>query len=396
MNHLRDYLTANVESFQIIFDHHVKAHHIEAGLTLKIEHIEENSREWEMRDSSGYSLPYSSDALELTYNLNSNTKLNSNRFESYLQDTYKFKGNAGLFTLNYGARFSHWTYNKESLFSPRISITFTPTFNEKFTFRFATGLYYQAPFYKELRDTVTINGVSKVVLNKNIKSQRSIHFILAGDYNFQLLDRPFRFTTELYYKALSNIIPYTVDNVRIVYYGNNLCSGYSTGLDFKLYGEFVPGTDSWISLSLMRSKQKYKGVWIPLPTEQRYAINLFYTDYFPGTDRWKMNLKACMADGLPFGVPHAEVDAQNFRAPAYRRVDIGMSYKIFNNENHDYYASQFWNCFKNIWLGVDVFNLFDISNVSSYYWITDVNNNRYAVPNYLTRRQINCRILIEF
>lgn len=393
MEHARNYLKANVESFKLMLDHKIKAHHFLAGITFKIEHVDENSKEYEMRDSSGYSLPHSANALQLIYTMNSKNTLNSNRFEGFVQDTYKFKGNDGktFYTLNYGLRFSHWNFNNESLLSPRISLGIVPAFNENFTFRFATGYYYQAPFYKELRDTTTVNGITYASLNKNIKSQRSIHFLAGMDYKFKMNDRPYIFTAEAYYKALSNLIPYNVTNVKVVYYGENRCSGHTMGLDLKLYGEFVPGTDSWISLSLMSTKEKLNGQWIPLPSDQRYAVNLFFTDYFPNTDRWKMSLKLCYADGLPFGPPHQGIEHQTFRAPAYRRADIGMSYRALNNENREKRSP-----FKNIWIGADVLNLFGISNVNSYYWITDVSNNQYAVPNYLTGRQINCRVLFEF
>ena len=391
MEHARNYLTSNVTNFKLMLDHKMKAHHIQAAMTYKFEHVEEKSKEYEMRDSSGYSLPHSSDALNLIYTMSSNNTLDSKRFESYIQDTYKFKGGETFYTLNYGVRFTHWDFNKESLFSPRISLGIIPAFNQNFTFRFATGLYYQTPFYKELRDTTTINGITYVTLNKNIKSQRSIHFLAAMDYKFKMNNRPYKFTAEAYYKALSNIIPYNVSNVKIVYYGKNLSDGYAAGLDMKLYGEFVPGTDSWISLSLMRTKEKLNGQWIPMPTDQRYAINLFLSDYFPGTDRWTMSLKLSYADGLPFGPPHTGIEYQTFRAPAYRRADIGMSYRLLNNEDRKKNTP-----FKNIWLGMDVLNLFGIDNVNSYYWITDVNKNQYAVPNYLTGRQINARVRFEF
>ena len=391
MEHARNYLTSNVTSFKLMLNHRMKAHHIQAAITYKFEHINEKSKEYEMRDSSGYSLPHSSDALNLIYTMCSNNTLDSKRFESYIQDTYKFKNGETFYTLNYGVRFSHWDFNKENLFSPRISLGIIPAFNQNFTSRFATGLYYQTPFYKELRDTTTINGTTYASLNKNIKSQRSIHFLAAMDYKFKLNNRPYKFTAEAYYKALSNLIPYNVSNVKIVYYGKNLSDGYAAGLDMKLYGEFVPGTDSWISLSLMRTQEKLNGQWIPMPTDQRYSISMFFTDYFPGTDRWTMNLKLSYSDGLPFGPPHTGIEYQTFRAPAYRRADIGMNYRLLDNEERKKNTP-----FKNIWLGMDVLNLFGIDNVNSYYWITDVSKNQYAVPNYLTGRQINARVRFEF
>lgn len=394
MEHARNYLTANVESFKLMLNHKTKRHTIEGGLTYKIEHVEENSREYEMRDSSGYSIPHTGDRLDLIYTLNSRNTLNSHRIEGYIQDTYKFTSgeeNSTFYTLNYGIRFSNWSFNSETIVSPRASLAIIPAFNNNMTFRLTTGLYYQAPFFKELRDTTKVNGVTVVTLNNRIKSQRSLHFVAAFDYRFKIKERPYKFTAEAYYKALSNIIPYNVNNVKVTYYGENMGSGYAAGLDLKLYGEFVPGTDSWVTFSLMSTKQKINGKQVPMPTDQRYAINLHFTDYFPGTERWKMTLSLAFADGLPFGAPHKGLEYQNFRAPAYKRVDVGLSYRAYDNDDRKKHS-----IFKNIWLGVDCLNLFGISNVNSYYWVTDVTNQQYAVPNYLTGRQINGRVIFEF
>lgn len=393
MEHARNYLEATVKSVKVALEHKTKKHDIQAGLTYRIENITENSKEYEMRDSSGYSIPHTGEDLYMIYSLKAKNTLDANRLETYIQDTWRFssKGEHTFFTLNYGIRFSHWNFNKESIVSPRVSLGIVPAFNHNVTMRFATGVYYQAPFYKELRDTTTINGITYATLNKKIKSQRSIHFIAGFDYRFKMKDRPYKFTAEAYYKALSNVVPYTVDNVKIVYDASQQCSGHAMGLDLKLYGEFVPGTDSWVSLSLMNTRININGKSIPMPTDQRYSLNLFFTDYFPGTDRWRMSLKLAFADGLPFGAPHRQLDEQPFRAPAYKRADIGMSYRLLNNEKGDRKS-----IFKNIWLGIDCLNLFGINNVNSYYWITDVTNHQYAVPNYLTGRQINVKASFEF
>ena len=386
MEHARNYLTADVVSVKLTGSHRTRHHFLEAGVTWKSEHIKEQSREYEMRDSSGYSIPHSADRLDLIYTLAAKNNVRSQRIEAYVQDTYKFSKGSTFFTLNYGVRVANWSYSKETIVSPRASLAIVPAFDQDCTFRLATGLYYQAPFYKEMRDTTTVNGVTVVTLNDKIKSQRSLQFIAAMDYRFKMLNRPFKFTAEAYYKALSNLIPYNVQNLKITYYGENLSSGYAAGLDLKLYGEFVPGTDSWLTFSLMSTRQKYNGEWIPLPTDQRWAVNLHFTDYFPGTERWKMTLRLAFADGLPFGPPHRGLEAQQFRAPAYKRVDIGMSYRALMDGKG----------IKNIWLGIDALNLFGISNVNSYYWVTDVSNRQWAVPNYLTGRQINGKITVEF
>ena len=393
MEHARNFLKGHVESFKIMLNHKMKHHDIEAALTYKMEKVEEKSKEYEMRDSSGYSIPHTPDRLDMIYSLNSTNEINSHRLEGYIQDAFKFSSgtdNATYYTLNYGVRFSHWAFNRETVVSPRLSLAIIPAFNNDVTFRLATGLYYQTPFYKELRDTTTVNGVTIATLNNKIKSQRSIHFIAAMDYRFKVKERPYKFTAEAYYKLLSNLIPYNVNNVKVTYYGQNMAEGHTAGIDFKLFGEFVPGTDSWVTFSLMSTKQKVNGKSIPLPTDQRYAINLHFTDYFPGTDKWKMTLKLAYADGLPFGPPHKGLEGLNFRAPAYKRADIGMSYRAYDNDERKERS-----IFKNIWVGIDCLNIFGISNVNSYYWVTDVTNQRYAVPNYLTGRQINGKVIFE-
>ena len=385
MEHARNYLTADVISFKIIGRHQTMRHDIEAGISFKTEHIKEQSREYEMRDSSGYSVPHSADRLDLIYTLSARNDIRSNRIEAYLQDTYRWSKGNNYFTLNYGIRMANWSYNKETTISPRASLAIIPAFNNDVTIRLAAGLYYQAPFYKEMRDTITTNGVTTAVLNNKIKSQQSLHFIAAADYRFKMLNRPFKFSAEAYYKALNNLIPYNVQNMKITYYGENLTKGYAAGVDLKLYGEFVPGTDSWLTFSLMSTRQKFNNEWVPLPTDQRWAVNLHFTDYFPGTDRWKMTLKLAFADGLPFGAPHRGLEQQQFRAPAYKRADIGMSYCALRNAKG----------IKGLWLGIDCLNLFGISNVNSYYWVTDVTNTQWAVPNFLTGRQINAKISVE-
>ena len=386
MEHARNYLTADVVSFKLVGTHRMQHHDIEAGITYKTEHIKEQSREYEMRDSSGYSIPHSADRLDLIYTLDAKNDVKSHRIEAYIQDTYRFAKGETYYTLNYGVRLANWSFTKETIVSPRASLAIVPAFNNSLTFRFATGLYYQAPFYKEMRDTLTQNGMTTAVLNENIKSQRSIQFLAAMDYRFRMLNRPFKFSAEAYYKALSNLIPYNVQNLKITYYGENVGSGYATGIDLKLYGEFVPGTDSWLTLSLMSARQKLGDQWIPMPTDQRWAVNLHFTDYFPGTDRWRMTLRLAFADGLPFGAPHRGLEVQQFRAPAYKRADIGMSFRAIKEGRG----------IKNLWLGIDCLNLFGISNVNSYYWVSDVNNRQWAVPNYLTGRQINGKMTIEF
>ena len=313
----------------------------------------------------------------------------------------KFRTPQGLFTVIAGLRATYWSYNRELLISPRASVGFIPTANQDITLRLATGLYSQSPFYKELRvEEQDAGGNTVVRLNSDLKAQRSIHFILGGDYSFKVGGRNFKLSSEVYYKHLSRINPYTVDNVKIRYYGENCARGYIVGWDTKLFGEFVPGADSWISLSLMQARQTIDRtgqptVHAPLPNSPAYNLSLYFQDYFPGYRRAMVNLRGVLTGGLPVTVPRQGYTGNTFRTPAYRRVDIGFTYQLVGGESR-VMDSGFLRHFKNLWIGVDVFNLLDIYNTGSYYWITDVYNHRYAVPNYLTGRQLNLRVSADF
>jgi hypothetical protein len=367
------------------------------GLNAQYEHIVDRISEWESRDSSGYSLPQTGAAVNVISNLFSDNKLESWRYSAYIQDVLKFRTEKGLFTVIGGLRGSYWDYNREFIISPRASVGFIPNSRKNLILRFATGLYYQPPFYKELRVTEQDDAGSHIVrLNDRLKSQRSMHFILGGDYTFRAVGRNFKFTSELYYKKLDDVNPYTVDNVKIRYYGANCADGYAAGIDMKFFGEFVPGADSWLSVSLMRSRQTIDGaLTVPMPNDQMYNISLYFQDYFPWNRRAMVNLKGVLSGGLPVTVPNRGWESYLRRLPPYRRVDIGFSYQIAGGEDA-IMDRPFFRNLKNIWLGVDMFNLFDINNTNSYYWITDVYNQQHAVPNYLTGRQLNVRISVDF
>ena len=393
--HARNGLKLSVFDVTLKGNTGINHNNLSYGISMRRESIYDRSSEWQWRDSAGYSLPHIPQEVNVIYNQTSSHDLNTTRFAFFVQDTYKLMTSAGLWSINGGIRVSHWDFNKETLVSPRFSIGFVPERNNRFSLRLAGGLYYQAPFYKEYRmEQVDSLGNAYIALNHDIKSQRSIHAILGGDYTFRALNRPFKFTTEIYYKNLSNIIPYEVDNLKMVYSGRNEGSGYVAGIDMKLFGQFVEGTDSWLSLSLMKTQETLNGVKVPRPTDQRYSIALFFTDYFPSVPRLKFSLKGIISDGLPTTAPRMTRDVAYFRQPAYKRVDIGLSFMLVGPDHRP--STGFLSHFKSIWLGVDVFNIFDISNVSSYYWVTDVNDLQYAVPNYLTRRQINARLQLKF
>ena len=397
LEHSRNRFQAGVFTLGLKGHTSLNRHNLQYGLEYRNQQIYDRTSEWEQRDSAGYSLPNIDNKLEMIYNLTSKHDLTTNKLSWYAQDTYRLMVNAGLFTFNGGLRMSYWDFNNEFLVSPRISIGYIPEFNNSLSFRLSGGLYYQSPFYKEFRETKTDeNGNSYAELNRDIKSQRSIQLILGGDYTFRALDRPFKITAEAYYKKLDDIIPYELDNLKIVYSGRNEADGFIAGIDFKFFGQFVPGTDSWFSFSLMKTQENLNGVKVPRPTDQRYSFGVFFNDYFPKFPKLKFSLKGIISDGFPMTPPQVSRDVSYFRAPAYKRLDIGFQYQLVGGEKDGVRPYNFWRHFKSIWIGVDVFNLFDFSNVSSYYWVTDVNNIQYAVPNYLTRRQFNVNLSVAF
>ncbi|WP_419052084.1 TonB-dependent receptor [Parabacteroides goldsteinii] len=397
--HARNRLSSTIMNVGHYGSSKIKNNTLKWGATVQMEKINDRISEWEKRDSAGYSLPQTGNGVNVISNLYSDNDLSTTRISGYLQDVFKFRTKQGMFTLIGGIRGSYWSYNKEFIFSPRVSLGFIPNFDQNLTFRAATGIYYQSPFYKELRTTVQDAAGNDIIeLNKDIKSQRSIHFILGGDYTFQAADRNFKVSADLYYKKLDDLIPYTVDNVKIRYYGENCAKGHAMGIDVKFFGEFVPGTDSWISFSLMKAEQTIRDmVTVPMPNSQGYNVSLFFQDYFPGYKRVKLNLKGVLSGGLPFIAPRTKYEdvKSTFRTPAYKRVDLGFSYQLAGGTDAIMDRGVFRHL-KNIWIGVDVFNLFDIKNVSSYYWITNIDNQQYAVPNYLTGRQLNARLIVDF
>lgn len=393
--HARNRLKINVYNFGLKGNLGLGHNNFTYGFNYRKDDIYDRSREWQWRDSAGYSLPHLPHEVNVIYSQRSTNDLNTSRFSAFVQDTWKLYMGAGVLSVNVGARLSHWDFNKETLVSPRMSLGYVPAGNSRLSLRLAGGIYYQQPFYKEYRQQqVDSLGNYYVALNNKIKSPRSVHVILGGDYTFRAMDRPFKFTTELYYKHLSRIISYEVDNLKLNYTGYNGGNGYIAGIDMKLFGQFVEGTDSWISFSLMKTQEDINGVKVPLPTDQRYSVALFFTDYFPNLPRLKFSLKGVLSDGLPTVAPNKTRANSWFRQPAYKRVDAGLSFALVDKEHRP--ATGLLSNFKSVWIGLDVFNLLDISNVSSYYWVTDVNNIQYAVPNYLTRRQLNVRLSMTF
>lgn len=417
--HARNRLKATVANVGHQGEYSTVGHKLKWGISGQIERIDDKISEWQWRDSVGYSLPHNSDRLELFYNMKSNNTMLSWRTMAYLQDTYKLESDAGRFSFTGGLRANYWNFNNELIVSPRASMSYIPHWERDFSFRFATGVYYQAPFYKEIRDTISdALGNVNVHLNKDIKSQRSLHFLLGGDHYFRAWGRPFKFTTEAYLKLADRVITYSVDNVNIRYSGKNDAIAYTAGIDFKLFGELVPGTDSWINFSLMNSKEKIvdgstftKNIydenrnivgtetlehdWVSRPNEQRYSFSMLFQDYWPTNPKYKVHLKFIWSDGLPFGVPRSVQYRAVSRLGSYSRIDLGASRGLVSGKDK-IMNRPFFKHMESIWFNFEVFNLLDYKNENSVYWVADIYNQEWAVPNYLTGRQFNFKIIVDF
>ena len=371
------------------------------GVSAQAEHISDRISEWEWRDSAGYSMPDNGHTMELFYALRGDSAMTSTRLQAYIQNEHKWNTNAGQWILTVGGRLQWWSWNNEVLPSPRASVEWIPGWKRDFCFRLATGLYYQAPFYKELRDTVTdALGVTRIRLNRDLKAQRSVHVVLGGDYYFRAWGRPFKFTAEGYYKYIDRMESYTVDNVRVRYSGKNDSKGYAAGLDLKLYGELVPGADSWISFSTMTARQRLTansqmptaGSWIPSPTEQRWNFTMLFQDYIPRLPQLKFHLKMQFAEGQPFYAPR---NTQAWgRMPAYKRIDLGATY-VFNAQTAKFMRKSSAKHVKQWALQFEVFNLVGWRNVNSYFWVSDAYGQQWASPNYLTGRRYNFKVTVD-
>ncbi len=365
------------------------------GVSGQAELIRDYISEWEWRDSAGYSMPDDGHSMELFYTLRGQSDMTTARVQAYLQNEHKWNTSSGQWILTVGGRLQWWSWNNEVLPSPRASVEWIPGWKRDFCFRLATGLYYQAPFYKELRDTITdALGVTRIHLNKDLRAQRSVHVVLGGDYYFRAWGRPFKFTMEGYYKYIDRMESYTVDNVRVRYSGKNDSQGFATGLDLKLYGELVPGADSWISFSTMMARQHFitGGPWIPSPTEQRWNFSMLFQDYIPQLPQLKFHLKMQFAEGQPFYAPRNNLSWG--RMPIYKRIDLGATY-IFNAQTAKFMRAESAKHVKQWAIQFEVFNLVGWRNVNSYFWVSDAFGNQWASPNYLTGRRFNLKVTID-
>ena len=396
--HARNTLTAGVATLQHTGEWKHSANSMRWGVSGQIEKITDRISEWEWRDSAGYSMPHTEQGMELYYAMRSSANLLSGRVQAYLQDSYTWHTEAAKVILTGGARLHWWSFNNEVLVSPRASVVIIPGWKRDISFRIATGLYYQAPFYKEMRDTVTDGfGITRIRLNDKLKAARTSQLVFGTDYYFRAMGRPFKLTAEAYAKYMDRGTSYTVDNVRVRYSGTNDVRGYTIGLDLKLYGELVPGADSWISFSTMRSREQLLDHpelgWLHAPQEQRYQFAMFFQDYLPQLPQLHAHLKFVWAEGLPYGAPRSITLRGQGRMPDYRRIDLGLTH-VSNAHNYAYMKKA--KHLKQWTIGFEIFNLVDWRNVNSYFWVSDVDGNQWASPNYLTGRRYNIKVAFDF
>lgn len=404
-NYARNYLKVNVGNLAHRGAYDAKKHFLVWGVDANYVDIADKLHEWERRDSAGFTQPYDPDKLELTKVYSSSTGFNYMRYSGFLQDNFRFNDSLGL-TISLGVRFNYSTLSNEFLVSPRMQLAYKPKWKRDMVIKLAGGLYQQPPLYREMRD---LNGV----VNKGVRAQKSYHIVAGTDYDFTAIKRPFKVTTEVYYKRLWDIVPYEYDNVRVRYFGKNDAKGYVYGGEVRLYGDIVKDATSWISVGVMKAAEditddkivfkdvngsdsgtQYPG-YVPRPTDQRFMVGMYFEDYFPKWKNYKMHLNLLYATGLPFGPPDQKRYGDTLRLPDYKRVDIGFSALLLNGEKHQ--DSKVWGSLKKIWFSVEVFNLLGIQNTLSYTWIQDQTSNKtYAVPNRLTSRLINAKLIVDF
>ncbi len=391
LNHARNKLDAKVFSFEHKGAFNSEKHLLNWGAKIQIEEIDDKVNEWELRDSTGYSLPYTGDKVNLHRTVWTKNSMSSVRATAYVQDTYSIPVVNGELYATAGIRAHYWDYSDELLVSPRFSLIYYPEWEKQFVFHLSGGSYQQPAFFKELKDR---DGN----VHPNVKAQKSQQILLGADYIFRAWDRPFKLSSELYYKNLSKLVPYQIENVQIRYLADQQSKGYATGLDLKVNGEFVSGIQSWASVSLLRTKEDIIGDghgWISRPTDQFLNISMFFQDYFPGNPSYKMHLSLFYGSRLPTGPPNSQRYQDTFHMPPYRRIDIGFSKVLIGPESR-FGNRSLLNHVKDMWLSLEVLNLVGINNTVSYFWVSSNSGDMYAVPNYLTDRKINLKLTVKF
>ena len=429
IEHARNYFYSRVFNLDHKGAYKYRDNVLKWGLRYQHQLFDDIINEWDMTDSAGYTQPHAIDSilnpnnpmqtpLELINVAKGHNELQVNCLDGYLQNSWQLESEKGdIWVLTAGLRANYWGYAGTVNVSPRAGIALQPYNHPDMTFRLSGGVYVQPPFYRELR---MFDG--SLVSKDKASVQKSYQVVLGHEYKFKAWDRPFVLTSELYYKYLKDIIPYEVDNIRIRYYADQKATGHAYGLDMKINGEFVKGIESWASMSIMKTTENIQYFidangcilsqtdinngadyvrdtiisGIPRPSDQRINFAIFFQDYLPMIPSFKVNLKLIFGTGLPFGPSEAERYQQKNRMTPYRRVDLGFSKQLIGDETSFRNPRNPLNYIRNCWLSLEVFNLLGVNNVSSYMWVTDVYNIQYAVPNYLTNRQLNLKLIMEF
>lgn len=392
-DHSRNTLSAQIYSLENRYTWQPATRHtIQAGIKASHEVISDKVQEYSLTDSADYIVSHQQLASDLN--------LKSYRYQGYGQHTIRIDS---MRTITYGARVSYWSVNRELLLSPRVQYAAVLPENPNWTYKIALGYYYQPPFYRELRDR-------EGVLNKDLKAQKSIHLIAGIEHRFLRWSRPFKLTTEAYYKKLDHVIPYEVDNVRLRYFARNNARAYAAGFDVRVNGEFIKGAESWFSLGVLTTKENISGdsttidfhtfkriqkqpiSYIRRPTDQRVTLGIFFQDHLPNNPTFKMYLNGIIGTGLPFSPPGNESIRNQFHMPVYKRVDIGFS-KLLSFRDSELNKKSY---LESIWISLEVLNLIAANNVVSYSYIKDIHNVTYAVPNYLSSRLVNLRFIARF
>jgi hypothetical protein len=411
----RNYLTANVYNAQhkggweIKNENNNNSHFIEWGVKYQSETIIDELKEWELLDSAGYSVPFDTNNVYLNQVVKTDIFLASNRISAFVQDTWNISDSTKNINLTYGIRGQYWDLNHELIFSPRAQMVYRPLNSKRdLTFKVSSGLYFQPPFYRELRN-------QQGIVNTDLLSQKSFHILAGGTWDFPVGDKEFRIIAETYYKYLWDLVAYDIDNVRVRYYGENNASGYATGIDVRLNGEFVPGAESWVNLSFLRTRESFDGVQhlsreigqpsdttqvkdVARPTDQLFALSVLFQDYLPQNENFKMNLNMTISSGKPFGLPNDNIIYRNtYRFNPYYRVDIGFSALLWDREkSHRWQTGSALRHLRRAWVSVEVFNLLAVQNTAANTWVKTIFAQQFAIPNYLTSRRVNVRFKVDF
>ena len=393
----RNYLNASIGDVGVHGYYDAKKNFIQFGANATVTSIDDHLHEWERRDSAAFTQPYDASSLHFAYVYNSTADFNYTRFSGFIQDNIHFDS-SDKFTATAGMRFNYSELNGEFIISPRLQLAYKPEWERDMVFKLSTGLYAQPPFYREMRDLY--GGV-----NKELKAQKSYQVVLGTDYNFKMYNRPFKFTFETYYKDLWDLDPYRYDNIRIRYTAKNDGIGYVYGGEMRLYGDLVKDATSWVSIGVMKADQKITdsgsipgySKYFPLPSDQRFMLGMYFEDHLPRNKNFKVHINMLYATGLPVGSPYSHLYQDILRIPAYKRVDIGFSALLLDAARRNRPAHSFFNSIKSIWGSLEVFNLLSIQNTLSYKWIQDWTSQKvYAVPNRLTSRLLNVKLLFNF